>query len=246
MSPGRKKAANAAIAVGVLVTLVGGSAAFAQHQAAQSAHAQAAATYQPSTTYTVPAAPTKVAFLGDSYTYGTGTTESRYNRWSTQLSNEQGWLELNYGKGGTNYGSEAQSTGSKAYADRLTDLIVSNPDIVVVSSAGNRVEDDQRPGIRATFTELREKLPEAKLVALSPFYWDDEYPSRYEKFGQQIREEVEAVDGLYVDIGHPLGDRPEAIAEDGTHPNDKGYELLTAAIRDALREAGVTGGQTES
>jgi hypothetical protein len=55
------------------------------------------------------AAATTVAFLGDSYTSGDGTTSAN-SRWSTQLSSANGWTEVNAGVAGTGYGT-AGATG---------------------------------------------------------------------------------------------------------------------------------------
>lgn len=218
-----------------------GTIAFsAQGKQAEAANREAATTYESTVQYTAPPEPTSVAFLGDSYTQGTGYDTSKYGRWSTRISQENDWLELNYGKGGTNFATAGSLAGGKPYHERLTDLILSRPDIVIVSTAGNSLSEDQSKGIRLTFETLSRELPDAQIIALSPFHWAGEYPDDLTQFGEEIEKEVEAVGGRYIDIGHPLGDRPSAIALDGTHPNDEGYRLLADAISDALQKTGVT------
>lgn len=205
----------------------------AQGVQARAAASESAEDYTPAVTYTPPPAPTEVAFLGDSFTAGTGGS-TRGDRWTTMLSRENRWIELNYGYGGTNYATAGTLKGGRAYVDRLTDLIISQPDIVIVSSAGNNVTDDQTAGIEATFRELREEVPVARIIATSPYYRADDFPKALVDFGDDVRAGVEAVGGEYLDIGHPLKGHPEAMDEDGVHPNDLGYELIAEAVQDAL------------
>lgn len=231
--PTWKNSANLAIAgSGGLLLFAAGALAVQSHQMG-TYNAQAAASYKPAVTYTPPAEPTKVAFLGDSFTAGSGAT-SRANRWTALVSQERGWLELNYGVGGTNYATGSPSNNGAPYADRLDDLIISDPDIIVVSSAGNLIHEDQQPGIETTFKTLREELPDARIVATSPYTRAGEFPDNLVEFGKEIETEVEAVSGEYLEIGHPLGDHPEAMADDGAHPNDAGYKLIAEAVQDVL------------
>lgn len=230
-----RKALTSGVAATLCVLLSAGMGfAVLDARASRSEASEKAQDYMPAVSYTAPPAPTKVAFLGDSYTFGTGLDGSKFNRWSTLVSKENGWLELNYGKGGTNYGTEASNTGAKPYSERLTDLIVSSPDIVIVSSAGNGLNQKQSLAIRYTFETLRDKLPDARIIALSPFYWAGDYPKHFEEFGDEIKAEVEAVGGEYIDIGHPLEDHPDYIANDGQHPNEAGYRLIANAVGEAL------------
>ncbi len=231
--PRRRYLANACL-LALSAVLVGGVGVAAMQASDARAEATSSAeTYEPAVAYTAPPEPTEVAFLGDSFTVGTGTSD-RDQRWTTLLSNEENWLELNYGYGGTNYGTAGALKGGEAYSDRLTDLIMSQPDIVIVSSAGNNVQEDQTAGIRATFEELRAELPDARIIATSPYYRAADFPEALVDFGEDVREGVESVGGEYLDIGHPLKGHPEAMDDDGVHPNDRGYELIAEAVHDAL------------
>lgn len=218
--------------VGLLVAGVGFAAA--DFRQAEAVAAEAARGYEPAVTYTHPSVPTSVAFLGDSFTAGAGTDESKFKRWTTLVANNRGWLELNYGKGGTNYNTAGPQAGGAAYADRLVDLVRSQPDIVIVSTAGNDVEEKQLPGIEKTFQTLRHELPDAKIIATSPYFRAGDYPAELVELGNDIQREVEEVGGEYLDIGHPLGNHPEAMAEDKAHPNDAGYQLIADAVSNEL------------
>lgn len=227
---------------GALLAGIGYAAVDAQQ--AQRKTAEAAKTYIPDVDHTPQPAPIKVAFLGDSFTAGTGAS-SKFDRWSTLVAKENGWIELNYGSGGTNYGTESQHTGGKPYKDRLSDLIVSQPEIVIVSSAGNSLDVDQKTGIHKTFQTIRERLPDTKLIATSPYYRAEEMPPEYESFADDIKRGSERAGGLYLDIGHPLLGHSNGVAEDGAHPNELGYQLIASAIQDALEEADISGQASE-
>lgn len=227
---------NGAIILLIALLCAGYGIAAFQIEELQVRNTKIAKDYEPSTSYTPPEVAVEVAFLGDSFTAG-ARASSKAHRWTTLLAREQGWIELNYGQGGTNYGTGSPVTGGSAYAERLTDIVVSQPDIVIISTAGNSLGQNQKPGIRETFQSLRDQLPSAHIVATSPYYGDKKFPHAFDSFSGEIRREVEAVDGVYLDIGHPLLGRAEAIAEDGGHPNDDGYELLAEAIGNALEKA---------
>lgn len=229
----RSRLANGAIITLSTLILSGVAVAAFEGQHASSRVAEAATGYKPPLTYTPHTDPTEAAFLGDSFTVGVGA-EQKFDRWSSLLAQEKGWIELNYGYGGTNYGTSGTLKGGRPYAERLTDLIISNPDIVIVSSAGNALNEDQKQGISKTFQTLRKELPEATIIATSPYYRAEPYPTRLKDFGEEIRREVEAVGGQYIDIGHPLENHPDAMAEDGIHPNEDGYRIIADAVDHAL------------
>lgn len=175
----------------------------------------------------------KAAFLGDSYTVGTGAS-SRSNRWTRTVANERNWRELNFGVGGTNYATGSDLENGDPYTERVDEVVDANPDIVIVSTAGNSMDTDQQGAITETFEQLRAGLPDAEIYATSPYTRDGDYPENLAEFGDDIESAVESVGGTYVEIGHPLDGHPEAMAKDGVHPNDRGYKLIAAAVKEAL------------
>ncbi|STX04937.1 SGNH/GDSL hydrolase family protein [Kocuria rosea] len=192
--------------------------------------AQAADEYTTPVSYTPPPQPDSIAFLGDSFTVGTGAS-SRFSRWTSLIAKNNGWIELSYGLGGTNYNSAGLFANGQPYYDRMADLIISDPEIVVVSSAGNGVRtEDQEEGVNRTFRELRSALPDAQIFAVSPFHWHGEFPEAKVPFGEQVKKGVEAVGGEYLDIGHPLETRFDAISKDNIHPNDMGHRIIANAV----------------
>lgn len=176
-----------------------------------------------------------VAFLGDSFTTGGGAS-AQQNRWTTQVSQANGWFEVNFGFGGTNYATSGSVDGAMPYTEQVQDIVKLNPQIVFVSSAGNGLNEDQSGGIRNTFQELREGLPDARIIATSPYTRVGPYPGVLANFGEIIKAEVEAVRGEYMDLGHPLGERDDVMAEDEVHPNNAGHRLIADAVQALLSE----------
>lgn len=235
-SPRKFVGTGAVVALSSLLVAGVGFAVVDTRQARVEA-AQATRAYTPPVTYTPPPSPTEVAFLGDSFTVGTGA-EGKFNRWTSLIARNHNWDELNYGLGGTNFNSAGMFANGQPYYERMTDLIMSDPDIVIVSSAGNGVRtEDQQAGIDRTFKELREALPEAQIFAVSPIHWAGEFPEPKVPFGGQVQDGVEAVGGKYLDIGHPLERRPDAISDvDDVHPNNTGHRVLADAVEAELAQ----------
>ncbi|GAA5193129.1 hypothetical protein GCM10023346_17010 [Arthrobacter gyeryongensis] len=122
---------------------------------------------------TLPAAVngTTVAFIGDSYTPGTGAGNPA-NRWTTKLSVDMSWSEVNLGKGGTGYFNAGSSVN---YRGVIPDAVSSKPAIVLVAGGGNDLGFGvQRfgPSVDAFYAALRKALPDAKIVAVSPYFRD--------------------------------------------------------------------------
>jgi hypothetical protein len=79
--------------------------------------------------------PARVAYLGDSYTVGTGATTAA-DGWVSLLDDVFGWRGMNLGCGGSGYVSPGGSCG-KTYDERIADVVASRPDAVVVSGGLN-------------------------------------------------------------------------------------------------------------
>ncbi|MEZ5228228.1 MAG: SGNH/GDSL hydrolase family protein [Acidimicrobiales bacterium] len=111
------------------------------------------------------------------------------------------------------------------YHDRLITAaeLVPDADVIVITGGvndptGTIVID----AVHATYSEARRLFPEATIVGFSPFGKATEYPESLVALRSIIRDEVSSVDGVYVDVGHPLADHPEWIRSDGLHPTDEG------------------------
>jgi hypothetical protein len=192
----------------------------------------------PDPTPTPAAAPTTVAFLGDSYTSGDGTT-SVDTRWSTQLSSANGWTEVNAGIADTGYGTAGTTADARPYTERVADIAAATPDIVVVSGgrfdySGSSSATAVSAAITAIFTDLRAGLPEAQIIAIGPLWDASDTPARLAEITGEVQTAVESVDGTFIDAGQPLEGHPGLIADDSIAPNDEGHTVLFQTIRAAL------------
>lgn len=185
-----------------------------------------------------PPAPPTVAFLGDATTAGQGAS-SPGARWSTLLSGEQGWVELNLGVPGTGYAADGSFPGQRAYARRVADVVAGAPDAVVVSGgrSDELTDNDYADSVGQVFVELRQGLPQARLVATSPVWDDDVPPEELAELGRVVRSQVENVGGTYLDVGQPLQGRPELVGPDGVQPDDAGHAAIAAAVDEAMAGA---------
>lgn len=214
---------------------------FAMQQERISQAAKEAASYTPAPVATADTAePTPTAvFLGDSYAQGTGASAST-SRWSTLVSESQGWEEVNVANGGTGYatsvdGETAMDACGKdycpTYAEMIPEVVEQEPSIVVVSGGRNDVgRNIDQESIAAFYRDLRSALPDAEILAVSPVWDAREAPAELTAVGDAVRESVTAVGGTYVDISQPFTGNPEAITEDLVHPNNKGHQILADAV----------------
>jgi acyl-CoA thioesterase I len=227
------KAATAICLVAVTICLV--SLTFARN-----ATSPAAEPFTPD-----PVTPTErrpvAVFIGDSYAQGSG-------KWPGMVARAQRWEMVNLARGGTGYttrltGQTAQKgcglNECPSFVEMADVAIKRKPDVVVV--AGGRNDGGRNDGggnideaTHTLFPKMRDALPDARIIAIQPMWYDTPYPSFLVGYGRVIRREVEAVDGDYVKIGSPLAGRPELIKDDGVHPTFAGQKVLAEAINEAM------------
>lgn len=181
-------------------------------------------------------AETHVAFLGDSYTVGARASDES-NRWTSLVADKYGWVGHNFGVSDTGYLVSGSHENGNPYAARIPEIAELEPDMVVVSGGRNDLYSptgEVLPAIKETFAKLRGALPDAKIVAVSPFWGASEpVPTQLEVFAEQVKESVKSVGGEYVDVGHPILGHPGWMADDGVHPTDPGYKAIAEAFIDA-------------
>lgn len=201
--------------------------------------------------------PPRVLVIGDSYAAGTGSSSP--DRGVVGLMAEStGWTVSNQARGGTGYDARFASGGQEACGraacpafgqmlGRTAEYIeesgvISDPDMVLVIGGRNDVGRD--PGavsaaIDRFYLDVRQAFPRTRILAVGPLGDDGPVPARLKAVRADVKQAVEAVDGLYVDIGQPLNGKPELVAKDGVHPNDQGHAAIWGALRTGLRDAGV-------
>ena len=184
------------------------------------------------------------AFIGDSYTAGTGGTDGGFVK---LVAAEQGWFPKNFGRGSTGFLPRDLSPElsrdacgqdyCESYGEMIEKATAAKPDVIVVSGGRNNAGDDPdavRDSIEGFFTALRQAAPDARVIVTSPLWDTREAPSSLSDIAAWEKDAANAIAAEYVDLGQPLEGQDGLITDDGVHPNDAGYEAIAAAINAAL------------
>lgn len=187
---------------------------------------------------------TIVAFYGDSYTRGTGAS-SPERRWSSIVSADRGWYEFNPSVDGLGF----VNNRDLALGDDLVDQIVEHepsPDIVVVTMGLNdtfsmpTAADEIRAAIADDLERLRTELPDARLIVVEPFWYDDERPESLEQIIGWVEQSAGRVGADHVaGASRWLEGHPEWMAADLIHPNDEGYAEIARRMDEELQRLGL-------
>lgn len=196
------------------------------------------------TRYTPPPteAPLPVAmFIGDSYTHGTGAT-SEANRWSSLVSDAEGWQEMNIALGGTGYLTTAGVNGcGKDYCENYLEVVqnldpdTSQPNVIFVSGGQNDFSawaadpEAVTAAINQTFAELRAKYPDTRIVANGPSIIGD-VNDNVRAFDAAVQEAAAAVGAEYISMIDPDVIDRSMDAGDGGHVNDSGHTAIAERV----------------
>ncbi len=118
----------------------------------------------------------------------------------------------------------------------------SDPDLLLVIGGRNDVgqdPDEVSVAIKRFYRDARKAFPRARIVAVAPLGDDTPVPEGLARIRSEVEESVEAVGGVYLDIGQPLAGKPELVRDDGVHPNGRGHKAIAEKIVDGLRDAGL-------
>ncbi|MBO0982196.1 SGNH/GDSL hydrolase family protein [Microbacterium sp. SD291] len=183
-----------------------------------------------------------VAFYGDSYTLGTGASDTSL-RWSTVISEDRGWREINPSVNGLGFVNHRTSFGE----DDLPELVIAQrPDIVFVTMGLNdtfsydRRADLIHDTITADLTRIRDALPAARIIVVEPFWYTETRPESLEQIIAWIEDAAAEVGADWIPgasrwlDGHHAGSADSWMASDGLHPSDVGYEHLAEQMDAAL------------
>ncbi|BCY09508.1 SGNH/GDSL hydrolase family protein [Actinoplanes sp. L3-i22] len=189
-----------------------------------------------------------VVFYGDSIVTGwRGTTHPRA-RWSSLVSDELGWREVNLSINGMGYFRRRGARGGDdRYLPSATDTTLLDaairlePDAVIVCLAANDIRmlpehaAEVRGAIERDLTRLHDELP-GRPILVTVYYT-----------GLELSERAILINGWIADtakrLGLPYFDAfPKAInynyallCDDHTHPNDDGHRDLADAILPVCR-----------
>ncbi|WP_438354046.1 SGNH/GDSL hydrolase family protein [Microbacterium sp. CJ88] len=181
-----------------------------------------------------------VAFYGDSYTLGTGASDPS-KRWSTRISAERGWREVNPSVNGLGFVNHRD-----ARHDLPGEVIAAHPDIVFVTMGLNdafsydRAADEIHQQIGADLTRLHDALPDARFIVVEPFWYTAVRPPALEQIIAWVREGAASIGADYIPGASSwIQGRDGEMASDGLHPNDSGYDLMTRKMDAALTVLGL-------
>lgn len=143
-----------------------------------------------------------VVVIGDSFSMGDPS-----DTWVGATAEELGWGPVtNLSSPGRGYLTAPRSCDFEPcanFAGSIAPFADAEPDIVV-TFGGNADGDYSLADAAADyFAALRQALPEAEIVALSPVTTEDPAPYFLTLHSRTIRAGVEAVDGTFVDVGQP-------------------------------------------
>ncbi|MBR7132579.1 MAG: SGNH/GDSL hydrolase family protein [Clostridia bacterium] len=131
----------------------------------------------------------KINFLGDSITYGHGTTVPEENRFSTLIANETGAICRNYGIGGSRIAAQIDEPEEARWDYCIRALSMDkDADVIVVFGGTNDYGHGNAPlgemsdrtpftfygAVHTLCTELLEMYPQADIVFLTPLHRCDE------------------------------------------------------------------------
>jgi lysophospholipase L1-like esterase len=189
-----------------------------------------------------------VVFYGDSIVTGwRGTTRPRA-RWSSLVSDELGWREVNLAVDGMGYfrrrgprdatGEAAPSATDTTILDAVIRL---DPDAVVVCLAANDIRflpehaDEIRGAVERDLARLRDELP-ARPILVVTYYPVVQLSERATLINGWIAGTAERLGLQYVDAFRRVMDGNRSLlCDDDTHPNDDGHRALADAILPACR-----------
>lgn len=151
--------------------------------------------------------------VGDSYSMGEPA-----QIWVGPVASRLGWAPvINLSAPGRGYVTTPRSCDNSPcapFGGVVAAVASSRPAVVVTFGGVADSDSDIGQSASGYFKSLRQALPSAKLIALSPITTNDAAPSWFTRYKQEIRAAVEAVGGTFIDVGQPgLGDGNVLSAE---------------------------------
>lgn len=179
----------------------------------------------------------KVAFIGDSYTYGAQLTDLS-KRWATLLSATLGVTEQNLANSGSGY----LNTG--ASGNFVTQSLSVAPDAQTVIICGgindapmSPTQEQLNTAMTSIVNNVRGKSPSARIIIISPMWYHLNPSAGLLQVDARLRIAAAALGVRYVEGGPWLRfDRADWSFGDG-HPNDAGHAVIAAWVEDQLADA---------
>lgn len=185
---------------------------------------------------------TVAIFIGDSYAAGTGAS-SPERRWTTLVSETEGWQEHNFAFGGTGYVTTAGKAGCgksfcPAYLEALNQALAATPKpgVIVVSGGRNDLGSNGRDAAVARFfDEVCLDKGGAQVIVVAPLWQSDQAPASLTTLSREVEEQSSRCGIRFIDLGSPLDGTESTVANDGIHPNDGGHEAIAEAFEKLIQ-----------
>jgi len=176
-----------------------------------------------------------VLFLGDSLT----------ERWHEVAEDRRSWDRYFAPLGALNAGINGDRTEHLLWRIEHGNIENQHPDAVVLLIGTNdlghgRSPEDAAEGIRRVLMNVRQRLPQARILLEGLWPRNDvaRIGAEIEPVNQRIRQCADGDAIVYADTGRFLldgqGRLTHAVMPDGLHPSPQGYEIVSPHIRDAL------------
>lgn len=182
-------------------------------------------------------APT-VATIGDSIMAGLGLDSSQ--NWPAVIASEDKITVTNLACSGA--GFIAIGNCGNNFAGLISQAVDAKPNIVIIESSSNdlgQADSDIDTATTQTVAQLHQALPKTVIIGLSTI-WNEQpdVPHEVVSSSSALQSAVEAVGGIYFDIGQPLLNHPEWMQDDDVHPTADGQVQIASVVRSALVNAG--------
>ncbi|HEY7482933.1 MAG TPA: SGNH/GDSL hydrolase family protein [Streptosporangiaceae bacterium] len=191
-----------------------------------------------------------VMILGDSYSAGLRSVPAEQT-YAADAARRMKWQVIIAGHEGT--GFVTPGTIGKSFHTLFDEQLAWRPapDMIVVSGGHNdwpHSFDQVRNAARQLLSEIKRRWPASHLVLMGPMWGSDPPPK-----GLQVRDALaDVADGLHVpfidplaeqwitgDIHSGIGNAPQYIRRDGTHPNPVGNRYIADRFITDLRKLGL-------
>ncbi len=196
---------------------------------------------EPAAAPAAPAAAPVALFIGDSYTEGTGLTgEDLRARWTSVVSAELGWKEVNAGCSGSGYVRRGLLCNN-TFAERIPSVTFTKPDVVLLMGGVNDVGSPPSEGALAatdTLEAVVAAFPDARVVVISGITFEAPNPATLTAINQALEASAGELGVTYLDIGQPLAENPDLLGPDGLHPNIAGHAEIAERVIAALESSG--------
>lgn len=190
----------------------------------------------PAAVHPVAGEPT-VAFLGDSWTEGTGATGRR--GYVVRTAERLGWGYANLGVGGSGY--SVPGPRRSPFAQRIPQLVALHPDVVVVQGSLNERASTPaalRAAAGSTLRELRAALrPATPVLVLGASYNPGTPDATIDRINAAIAAAAAEAGLPFVNPATAEWTDPQdaGLWSDTIHPDDRGHQLVADRLAPLLR-----------